>query len=92
MADTLHQNAPHLTAEAARQARWGFPVLMILLVSTFSAAALMLLAWAFWSGGMQRLEAHISADRAAAAPHGAVPDANAPPAGAAKTAPRPPQE
>ena len=48
--------APDLSAQSARQARWGSPVFVVLIISTVLAAMALLAAWAWRSGDLARVQ------------------------------------
>jgi len=58
MVDTDHEHAPELSAQDARQGRWGQPVFIILVVSTLLACVALLAAWAWRSGDLTRVQPH----------------------------------
>ena len=58
MVDANHEHAPELSAQDARQARWGQPVFIMLIVSTLLACAALLAAWAWRSGDLTRVQPH----------------------------------
>ena len=56
MVDANHEHAPELSAQDARQARWGRPVFVMLIVSTLLAGIVVMAAWAWRSGDLARVE------------------------------------
>ena len=86
MVDTDHEHAPELSAQDARQARWGRPVFIVLIVSTLLACAALLAAWAWRSGDLARVEPRPSAPTAG---QFSAPDTNRGPTQSARPATRP---
>jgi hypothetical protein len=56
MTEAQSEHAPELSAQDARQARWGRPVLIMLVVSTLLAAVALMAAWAWRSGDLARVD------------------------------------
>ena len=56
MVDANHEHAPELSAQDARQARWGQPVFVVLIISTLLAAVALLSAWAWRSSDLARVQ------------------------------------
>ena len=91
MVDANHEHAPELSAQDARQARWGRPVFVMLIVSTLLAALALLAAWAWRSGDLARVQPHPPAPSTG---QFNAPDTNRGPTNPATpaTAPSPPPE
>ena len=56
MTQVQTDKAPELSAQSARQARWGSPVFAVLIISTVLAAIALLAAWAWRSGDLARVQ------------------------------------
>jgi len=91
MVDADPRHTPELGAEDARQARWGRPVFVVLIVSTVLAAAALLAVWAWRSGDLARAEPRPPTPSAG---QFNAPDTNRGPTSTASsaTAPSPPRE
>ena len=91
MTEAHPDHAPELSAQSARQARWGQPVFVVLIVSTLLAALAVLAAWAWRSGDLARVQPQ---PVAASAGQFNAPDTNRGPTHPATpaTAPSPPPE